>query len=62
MANAYICDACGKFYTDYKPPYILKSNYGFEPRYDICPDCMKKIENLFPKKEDKEKDKKRKEK
>lgn len=57
MANAYICDACGKFYKEYKPLYILKANYGFERRYDICPNCMKKIGNLFPKKEDKKKEK-----
>ena len=37
MANAYICDACGEFYKEYKPLYILKANYGFENGYKaIC--------------------------
>lgn len=60
MSNARKCDRCGNLYEAYnvqenakKPSGIKLLNIDSEGRYyqskplDLCPDCMKKITDIF---------------
>lgn len=71
MANAYKCDACGKFYLenetkikflDYRKPTtcnhisVISRDGPLDKRFDLCDECLAKILDMLHVESSKEKE------
>lgn len=61
MSRAYKCDRCGEFFAApmnriYSAYYVFYQNPNSETIQDLCPECLRKLQNFMENKKETESD------